>query len=129
MGMLASPLGTIEVSGAQQGREQVCRWIEQYGVAQLIVGLPLLLDGSEGEEARYVRAWVEQLQQQLDLPVNFWDERLSSAAAERALLEEGMRRERRRQHRDAVAAALILQSFLDARSSWHRSGGKPAPEG
>ena len=116
-GLLASPLGTIEVRGPDEGLDQVCARIEEHDVVRVVVGLPLLLDGGEGEEARRVRGWVERLHRRVAVPVDLWDERLSSAAAERALLESGMRRERRRRHRDAVAAALILQNYLDARAS------------
>ena len=112
--LLASPLGTVEIRGSGEGLDEVCARVEQYGVVRVVVGHPLLLDGQEGEEARRVQAWVERLRQRLDVPVELWDERMSSAAAERALLESGMRRERRRQYRDTVAAALILQNYLDA---------------
>jgi putative Holliday junction resolvase len=113
-GLLASPLGIIEVETLEDGLDQVCAWVEEYDLARIIVGLPLLLDGNEGEEAKRVRDWVALLKQRVTAPIDLWDERLSSAAAERALLESGMRRERRKQHRDAVAAALILQNYLDA---------------
>ncbi|MGC8875343.1 MAG: Holliday junction resolvase RuvX, partial [Chloroflexia bacterium] len=114
-GILASPLGVIERQSAQDGLEQVCRWVRQHKVERIVVGYPLRLDGGEGEEAGLVRDWVARLQLRVDIPIELWDERLSSAVAERALLESGMRRERRRLERDAVAAALILQNYLDAR--------------
>ncbi|MGB9723280.1 MAG: Holliday junction resolvase RuvX [Chloroflexia bacterium] len=118
-GLLASPLGVIELRGAGEGQAEVCAWVRAYGVARVIVGLPLHLDGSEGEEAAWVREWAERLQARLDIPVELWDERLSTVAAERNLRESGMGRKRRRERRDAVAAALILQSYLDARRSPH----------
>lgn len=114
-GVLASPLGAIERRGADEGIGRVSAWVREYEVERIVVGHPLRLDGEEGEEARLVRAWAQRLQAQVGVPVELWDERLSSAAAERALLESGMRRERRRHERDAVAAALILQNYLDAR--------------
>jgi len=113
-GTLASPLGTVETRGSGEGLDEICRWVAQHGVVHVVVGHPLLLDGREGEEARRVREWAGQLQERLSVPVELWDERLTTAMAERALLESGMRRERRRRHRDAVAAALILQNYLDA---------------
>ena len=113
-GILASPLCTIVLDDPNRGQDEVVSLVEQHEVVRIVVGLPLLLAGDEGSEARRVRAWVKRLQQQLDVPLELWDERLSSAAAERALLESGMRRKRRRQHRDTVAAALILQNYLDA---------------
>jgi len=113
-GLLASPLAVLEVRSSTGLLDQIVRWIEQHGVARIVVGLPLLLDGNEGEESAYVRALVERLRERVDVPVELWDERLSTVAAERALLESGMRRAKRRQRRDAVAAALLLQSYLDA---------------
>ncbi|MBN1484599.1 MAG: Holliday junction resolvase RuvX [Chloroflexia bacterium] len=112
--MLATPLTTIHLPEAYAGQQEVRALVEQHEVVRVVVGLPLLLDGGEGEEAAHVRAWVERLCQQLSVPLELWDERLSTAGAERALLEGGLSRRRRRQHRDAVAAALILQSYLDA---------------
>ena len=113
-GILASPLSTIELDDPDRGQEKVRALVLEHGVRRVVVGLPLLLDGNEGEEAQRVQAWVGRLRPLLEVPVELWDERLSSAAAERALLESGMRRGRRRQHVDAVAAALILQNYLDA---------------
>lgn len=113
-GLLASPLAVLEVRDSTAFLDQIVRWIEQHGVVRIVVGLPLLLDGGEGEEASYVRSWAERLRERVSVPVELWDERLSTVAAERALLESGMRRAKRRQRRDAVAAALLLQSYLDA---------------
>lgn len=114
--LLASPLGVIELRGTGEGLEEVCAWVAQYGVERVVVGLPLHLDGSEGEEAAWVRGWVGRLQAQLDIPVELWDERLSTVSAERSLRASGISRRRRRERRDAVAAALILQSYLDAQT-------------
>ncbi len=113
-GLLASPSEVLELRGRQEGQDEVAALVEEHQVVRVVVGLPLLMDGTEGEESRWVRAWTERLRQRLAVPVVLWDERLSTVAAERALLESGMRRERRKQRRDAVAAALILQSYLDA---------------
>jgi len=112
-GLLASPLGVIELRGAEEGRKEVGDWVREHGVTRVIVGLPLHLDGSEGEEAAWVRGWAGRLQACLDVPVELWDERLSTVAAERSLRESGLSRRRRRERRDALAAVLILQSYLD----------------
>ena len=116
LGMLASPQGLVAV-GADGGLGEVCALVERLAVAGIVVGLPLSLAGDETEEAQHVQAWVEHLRMRVQVPIELWDERLSTVAAERALLEGGMRREKRKQHRDAVAAALILQSYLDAHST------------
>ncbi len=112
--LLASPLGVIEVRKAGDELAQVCALVERYGVVGIVVGHPLLLDGTVGEEARRAELWAGRLRERVTVAVELWDERLSTAAAERALLEGGMRREKRRLRRDAVAAALMLQGYLDA---------------
>jgi putative Holliday junction resolvase len=113
LGMLASPHGTVE-TGADDGLGEVCRLAAQVEAVRIVVGLPLSLSGGEeGEEARRVQAWVERLRERVALPIELWDERFSTVAAERALREGGARREKRKARRDAVAAALILQSYLD----------------
>lgn len=112
LGLLATPQGVI-AAGADEGLDEVCAWARRLEVVGVVVGLPLTLRGEEGEEACRVRAWAERLQERLPIPVVLWDERLSTVAAERALEEGGARRAKRRQRRDAVAAALILQSYLD----------------
>ncbi len=82
--------------------------------AVIVVGLPLHMDGSVGRAARRARRFARALRRELGLEVKLWDERLSTAEAERALIAAGERRERRREVRDGVAAAVILQSYLDA---------------
>ncbi len=121
-GTLASPLGVVDAAGPEEGLPEVCAQARVHQVVGVVVGLPLNMDGSEGEESRQARAWAGRLRQHLEVPVVLWDERLSTMAAERALLEGGMRRKRRRQQRDAIAATLILQTYLDAQGfkSWRK---------
>ena len=79
----------------------------------LIVGLPINMDGSEGPRAQATRAFVRNLLPKTDLPVAFWDERLSTVAAERVLIEMDVSRKKRRTRIDSAAAAFILQGVLD----------------
>lgn len=79
----------------------------------ILVGLPRNMDGSEGPRAQSTRAFARNLSRLTDLPIGFWDERLSTVAAERALLEADTSRKRRAEVIDAVAAAYILQGALD----------------
>ena len=81
--------------------------------AALVVGLPLNMDGSEGPRAQSTRAFVRNLAKLTDLPIVFWDERLSTVAAERALIEMDMSRKKRADRIDSAAAAHILQGALD----------------
>ncbi len=84
-------------------------------MTHLVVGLPLKLDGLEGPAAREVRAFAKKLTQRFeDVPVEFWDERLSTVQAERAMLDADMSRAGRKKRRDKVAAQIFLQSYLNA---------------
>ena len=82
-------------------------------VGGLILGLPRNMDGSEGPRCQSTRAFARNLAQLTDLPITFWDERLSTVAAERALIEADLTRKRRKEVIDAVAASYILQGALD----------------
>ena len=90
---------------------------EEHHVTRIVVGLPRSMDGSLGPEAQRALSLVNELKKHLSVEIVTWDERLSTAAAERALLEANVRRDRRKQVVDKVAAALILQSYLDSRGS------------
>jgi putative Holliday junction resolvase len=81
--------------------------------AGLVLGLPRNMDGSEGPRCQSTRAFARNLARLTDLPIGFWDERLSTVAAERALIEADLTRKRRKEVIDAVAASYILQGMLD----------------
>jgi putative Holliday junction resolvase len=111
--LIATPLETIRRTKftADAGRLKVIAG--RFDVAGVVVGLPLNMDGSEGPRAQSTRAFVRRLAPILGLPVAFWDERLSTAAVTRALLEADASRARRRALVDKMAAAYILQGALD----------------
>jgi putative Holliday junction resolvase len=110
---IASPVATL-LRRDRGFWERVREEARARGAERLVVGLPLRLDGTEGDAAAAARTLADEASRQTGLPVEMWDERLSSVAAERALLESGMRRDRRREAIDAVAAAIMLQGWLDA---------------
>jgi len=116
LGMIASPLEAVERS--PQGLERLYELMAVYDPEALIVGLPTGLSGREGVQAAEVRTFVEEIAVRVQRPIIFWDERLTTAIAERALIDSGARRTRRKRLVDAVAAAVMLQSYLD----WQRSG-------
>ena len=86
---------------------------EKEEVFAFVLGLPLNMDGSEGPRAQATKAFVRNLQPLTDLPIVLWDERLSTVAAERAMIEADMSRQKRSEKIDSVAAAFILQGALD----------------
>lgn len=115
--VLASPHSVVENgSPASAPPDELVRTIEEIGPARIVVGVPLEMDGSPGEMAREVREFGGRLAARTGLPVEEWDERLSSAQASRILLEAEPRRSRRRRkgRLDRTAAAVILRAWLDA---------------
>jgi putative Holliday junction resolvase len=114
LGLTAQPLEVID-RRRQDPFARLVAIIEEQEVGRIVVGYPLRLDGSTGPAAQQVDAFITALGRQVKLPIERWDERLTTVAAERAMIEGGARRERRRQAVDKVAAALILQSYLEGR--------------
>jgi len=115
LGITAQPAGILEATGARADVEAIAKIVRERGVSRVVVGHPLLLSGQEGDQARKAREIADKLAASLDVPVELWDERLTTAQAERALVSDGVRRARRRAVVDCLAAVLILQSWLDAK--------------
>jgi putative Holliday junction resolvase len=109
---VALPLTVLERSG--DWMEQVERIIAERAVDEVVMGLPVRLDGTEGPAAREARALAEGLASRLELEVRLVDERLTTAAAQRGLTDAGASARRQRKVVDKVAAALLLQSYLDS---------------
>ena len=121
-GTLASPLVVIEVSSPGDAREKVLAAVKEHRPEQIVVGLPLNMDGSMGPAARQTRVWGEELATAAGLPVVFVDERLTSFAADQSLLSAAkagrkLTRKGKKQRQDAIAAAVFLQDFLDGKLS------------
>ncbi len=121
-GVIATPLATV-LRGAGD-LDEIRRLVGEWEVDRLVVGLPTGMSGREGPQAAVVRAYAATLVAHLgpEPPVDFWDERLTTAIADRALIAVGTRRAKRRERIDAVAAAVILQSYLDAGRAATRRG-------
>ncbi len=113
-GLVALPVKVLDASALRDGTT-LRRLAEDYEPERIVVGLPLSLDGTEGPQARRVRAQAERIGAELGVPVDFADERLSTQQAARSMLEAGMSERERRGRLDAVAASLFLQAWLDAR--------------
>ena len=113
LGMIASPMAMVLRSGTS-GRE-IREHAERLGAVSLVVGMPVGMSGREGPQAKDVRDFVDSIEDEVGLPIVYWDERLTTSIAEKSLIASGSRREKRKQHVDAVAASLILQGYLDSR--------------
>jgi putative Holliday junction resolvase len=116
LGITAQGLQTIRRQNKRLDFEQLERVIRDYAVAEIVVGLPLRMSGAEGTQAEKMQRFAEVLRQRFQLPVHLWDERLTSAQANRVLRESEMSIKRRGEVVDRMAAVLILQSWMDARS-------------
>ena len=110
---IASPLSTIQRKKFTHDLKILLEVVEQHDVTAIVIGLPLNLDGSEGPRVQATRAFARNVGQHTDIPLIFWDERLSTAAVERTLLEADASRKRRAEVIDKMAAAYILQGALD----------------
>ncbi|HZT47813.1 MAG TPA: Holliday junction resolvase RuvX [Hyphomicrobiaceae bacterium] len=110
---IATGFTTLRRSRFADDARRLLELAAEHGVGGLVVGLPINLDGSEGPRAQATRAFTRNLSRLTALPILYWDERLTTAAAERMLLEADLSRRRRSEVIDKVAATLILQSALD----------------
>ena len=120
LGITAQPLLTIERKQEDKLRQTLAK-IEalaaEYGADRLVLGLPKNMNNTLGERAEKTLAFRDMRERRTGLPVILWDERLTTMAAERVLIEEGVRREHRKETIDQIAAAMILQGYLDSPGS------------
>lgn len=111
--ILSSPLGMVEQG--KRSIDELRRIVRETGAIGVVAGLPTGMSGREGAQAAETRRFADAVALTLGLPLFYWDERLTSSQAERMLIEAGMNRKDLRGQIDALAASLMLQSFLDAR--------------
>jgi putative Holliday junction resolvase len=114
--LVANTLSTLQRKGMAQDLRNLAAVIAEQEVGAIVVGLPKNMNGSLGPSAQMVLELVEELKRTVAQPVVTWDERLSTVAAEKALLEADMSRKKRKKVIDQVAAVLILQGYLDSRA-------------
>lgn len=119
-GTFASALETIDGRDLDFAISRIRGLVTEHGVAELVVGLPLRTDGSVGPEAEKCQSFARKLQEKLKLPVNMQDERFTTVEAHHSMQAMGADGRKRRGSVDRVAAALILQSFLDRRAAERR---------
>lgn len=111
--VIATPLETIRRRRFRDDAKQLLALIDHHGVGGLVIGLPLTLAGGDGPRTQSVRQFARNVEAQREVPIAFWDERLSTAAVEREMIAADLTRKRRGEIVDKVAAAYILQGCLD----------------
>lgn len=114
LGITAQGLTTLERKGLRRDLENLAQTVQDYGVDRFVIGLPLNMDGSEGPRADATRKFGVALENATRLPVIYWDERLTTVAAHRMLLEADVSRQKRKDVVDQIAAVLILQGWMEA---------------
>ena len=117
LGITAQGLETLHRTNKRQDFEHLRRVIDQYEVREIVVGLPLRMSGAEGTQSEKMRAFAEELAKRFKLPVHLWDERLTSAEANRFLRETELSIEKRGKAVDRMAAVLILQGWMEQRAA------------
>lgn len=117
LGITAQGLETIRRKNKRTDLAALGKVIQDYGVVELVIGLPLRMSGAEGRQSEKVREFAEMVQKHFGLPVHLWDERLTSVEANRVLRESEMSIKKRAGAVDRLAAVLILQNFMESRLS------------
>ncbi len=117
----AGALGHLVRKNPDTDLEELARYINEHEVGEIVIGLPLHLDGGKGESAEAACAFAQSVRERFGLPVQLWDERMSTVAVEKMLISADVSREKRRKVKDGLAAAYFLQGFLDARQGERES--------
>ncbi|MEW6142762.1 MAG: Holliday junction resolvase RuvX [Chloroflexota bacterium] len=112
---IASPLEVVAITDVESAYAAIAGLVSQHQAGEIVVGMPYSLSGRAGPAAENVRKFVNELSRRLQVRVVTWDERLSTVAADRSMREAGVKRKKRSNLRDAIAAALILQGYLNSR--------------
>lgn len=115
-GWTAQGIEVIDQKLVKDAMGRIAQLVKEYEVESIVVGLPKNMNGTVGPSGEYCIAFAEQVRQIINLPVQLWDERLTTVAAERALLEADVSRRKRKQVIDKMAAAILLQNYLDSRA-------------
>ena len=115
MKIIAQGLDSIKRVGPKTDVETIKRLVDQYEAQELVVGLPKTLGGEIGIQAQKVLDFTELVKSAVEIPITMWDERMTTVAATRSLIEADMSRKKRKNVVDKVAATLILQGYLDSR--------------
>ena len=113
---MATPVDVIVRGAFEQDARAINIFVKNYDAAQIVIGLPRNMDGTLGDQAKSVIAYAEKITRVINVPLVFWDERLTTVEATRRTHETGARGKKSRRGIDAIAASLILQDYLDSQS-------------
>lgn len=119
MGLTAQGLKVIKRAWIKKDIEEVLKLVDDYSIKEIVIGLPVNMDGTIGPQAQVVLRFIDSLRGGTTVPVIPWDERLSTVAVTRVLLEGGVRREKRKGVVDKLSAVYILQGYLDRKRNIH----------
>lgn len=116
LGLTAQPLDVIERRSLEDDISKIKDLVDTYNVIKIVIGLPINMDGSKGDSYNEVVLFAEKIKERISIPIDFYDERLTTVRSERFLTEEAdISREKRKGLRDKIAAAIMLQDYLDAK--------------
>lgn len=115
VGLTAQPLTTIRRASIARDLDELVSLIEEYSVEAIVIGLPMNMNGTLGLQSELVFRFIEKLKEKTSVPVSTWDERLSTVAVNRVLIDSDLSRARRKEVVDKVAASYILQGYLDSK--------------
>ncbi|AFM24210.1 Holliday junction resolvase RuvX [Desulfomonile tiedjei] len=116
LGYTAQGVETVTYTDPESAADRIQGIAESRNVTEIVIGIPYNMNGTEGPQVRNVRDFIERLRKRINVPIHEWDERLTTFAAERVLLEADISRAKRRKVVDKLAAVLILQGFLDSQT-------------
>ncbi len=117
MEIIASPHEMYKRKNLKIDAQNIAKLASDLGAGEIVIGLPLKMDGSEGQSVQMAREFGDELAKLVSVPVFYQDERLSTVTAQKILIETGMRREKRKDKVDSIAATIILQTYLDKKSN------------
>lgn len=115
LNITAQPLGYVRRSDIGSELEQIKKFVDDFEVDEIIVGLPLELEGTFGKAAKKASVYADLLQDEIKIPVTKWDERMTTRQAEHVLIEADISRKKRKEIVDSLAAVIILQNYLNAK--------------
>ena len=115
LGFTAQGLETLTVQSKQKTLDHLTKLCADLGVDEIVVGMPINMNGTFGPKAQETTGWVEKLREAVKIPVKTWDERLTSREADRLMIETGLSRKRQKQESDRMAATIILQNYLESK--------------